>query len=94
MLMAVPAALRASSTSRIISSYNGNVGPWPYGGEKAMTDNASGDYSNSATNVVSLVDPVDTTGLTSCKLSFQHTYDTESGYDYVIVEVKGEGVVT
>jgi hypothetical protein len=56
-----------------------------------MTDSPSGNYPNNATTTMALQNPLDLSGATTASLVFWHRYDTESGYDYCLVEVSTNG---
>ncbi len=57
----------------------------------SMTDSPSGDYGNNAYTVMTLAGPIDLTDAEDADLSFWHSYDTETGYDFCYVEVSTNG---
>lgn len=56
-----------------------------------MTDSPSGNYPNGATTTMTLQSSLDLSQSESASLVFWHSYDTESGYDYCLVEVSTNG---
>jgi hypothetical protein len=57
----------------------------------SMTDSPSGNYTDYAHTVVTLSNSIDLSSAESADLSFWHRYDTETGYDFCIVEVSDDG---
>ena len=56
-----------------------------------MTDSPSGNYPSWATTTMALNSGLDLSESTEASLVFWHRYDTESGYDYCLVEVSTNG---
>jgi len=56
-----------------------------------MTDSPGGSYPNNATTTMALNSGLDLSESTTASLVFWHLYDTESGYDYCLVEVSTNG---
>ena len=57
----------------------------------SMTDSPGENYPNSATTTMELNSGLDLSESTTASLVFWHRYDTESGYDYCLVEVSTNG---
>ena len=57
----------------------------------SMTDSPGGDYPNNATTTMTLNSGLDLSESTTAALVFWHRYDTESGYDFCLVEVSTNG---
>ncbi|MFH1866011.1 MAG: M14 family zinc carboxypeptidase [Candidatus Eisenbacteria bacterium] len=56
-----------------------------------MTDSPAGNYPSNATTTMTLNSGLDLSGSTEASLVFWHRYDTESGYDFCLVEVSTNG---
>jgi hypothetical protein len=57
----------------------------------SMTDSPGGNYPNNATTTMALNNGLDLSESTTASLVFWHRYDTESGYDFCLVEVSTNG---
>ncbi len=62
-----------------------------YSGSSVWATNLSGNYGTESMNA-SLVSPqIDLSGISSAQLTFQHFYNTDTGYDGAIVEISSDG---
>jgi len=57
----------------------------------SLTDSPGGDYGNYASTTTTLAGSIDLSGHSEASMSFDLSINTESGYDYLYVEVSGNG---
>lgn len=59
-----------------------------YSGIRSLTDSPGGEYADSRNIAAEITPSFNLVGAASAELRFKHHYNTESGYDYCIVEYK------
>ncbi len=79
-----------SGTSDWTGSW-GTTSSYAHSPSTSMTDSPGGNYPNSATTTMALNSGLDLSESTTASLVFWHRYDTESGYDFCLVEVSVNG---
>ncbi|MCK4914987.1 MAG: carboxypeptidase regulatory-like domain-containing protein, partial [Candidatus Eisenbacteria sp.] len=79
-----------SGTSEWVGAW-GTTNNHAHSPSTSMTDSPGGDYPNNATTTMTLNSGLDLSESTTAALVFWHRYDTESGYDFCLVEVSTNG---
>ncbi|MCK4511038.1 carboxypeptidase regulatory-like domain-containing protein, partial [bacterium] len=69
----------------------GTTSSYAHSPSTSMTDSPGGNYPNNATTTMALNSGLDLSESTTASLVFWHLYNTESGYDYCLVEVSTNG---